>query len=110
MPHYAETILPLPLYGTFTYSIPPTLENTLKIGSRVLVQFGRKKFYTAIVTMLHNDKPEGYEVKEILSVLDEKPLLRHPQLKFWEWISEYYLCSIGDVYKAAVPSGLKIES
>lgn len=110
MPHYAETILPLPLYGTFTYSIPPTLENTLKIGSRVLVQFGRKKFYTAIVTMLHNDKPEGYEVKEILSALDEKPLLRHPQLKFWEWISEYYLCSIGDVYKAAVPSGLKIES
>lgn len=110
MTQYAEVILPLPLYNTYTYAVPPTMDGQVKIGSRVLVQFGRKKYYTAIVRMLHNVAPEGYEVKELMSLLDEGPLLRHPQLKLWEWIAEYYLCPIGDVYKAAVPSGLKIES
>lgn len=106
---YAEVILPLPLYSTFTYSVPESMPQ-LGIGCRVLVPFGRKKYYTAIVTMIHNRKPEGYEVKEILSMLDDGPIVRHPQLKLWEWISKYYLCSEGDVYKAAVPSGLKVES
>ncbi len=110
MPQYAEVILPLPIYNTYTYAVPPMLEGQVKIGCRVLVQFGRKKYYTAIVRMIHNTPPEGYEVKELMSLLDDTPLLRHPQLKLWEWISEYYLCPVGDVYKAAVPSGLKIES
>lgn len=110
MSQYAEVILPLPLYNTYTYAVPPTMEGLVKIGCRVLVQFGRKKYYTALVRMLHNVPPEGYEVKELMSVLDDEPLLRHPQMKLWEWISEYYLCPVGDVYKAAVPSGLKIES
>lgn len=101
--------MPLPLYSTFTYSVPESMPQ-LGIGCRVLVPFGRKKYYTAIVTMIHNRKPEGYEVKEILSMLDDGPIVRHPQLKLWEWISKYYLCSEGDVYKAAVPSGLKVES
>ena len=77
---------------------------------RVLVPFGRKKIYTAIITSLHDMEPKGYDVKEILGTLDEKPILRHPQLEFWQWISDYYLCSMGEVYKAAVPSGLKVES
>lgn len=106
---FAEVILPLPLYSTFTYRVPDNMA-TLRIGCRVLVPFGRKKYYTAIVTMIHGTKPEGYDVKEILTMLDEYPIVRHPQLKLWQWISEYYLCSIGDVYKAAVPSGLKVES
>ena len=106
---FAEVILPLPLYSTFTYSVPDSLNN-LSIGCRVLVPFGRKKFYTAIVAMIHGIKPEGYEVKEIISMLDEYPIVKHPQLKLWDWISKYYLCSTGDVYKAAVPSGLKVES
>ena len=106
---FAEVILPLPLYSTFTYSVPDSLKN-LSIGCRVLVPFGRKKFYTAIVAMIHGIKPEGYEVKEIISMLDEYPIVKHPQLKLWDWISKYYLCSTGDVYKAAVPSGLKVES
>ena len=106
---FAEVILPLPLYSTFTYSVPDSLKN-LSIGCRVLVPFGRKKFYTAIVAMIHSIKPEGYEVKEIISMLDEYPIVKHPQLKLWDWISKYYLCSTGDVYKAAVPSGLKVES
>ncbi len=108
MPHFAEVLLPLALPGTYTYRIPDQI--TLQVGSRVLVPFGRKKIYTAIVVMLHDREPQGYEVKEILSTLDECPIVRHPQLRFWEWMSDYYLCTQGEVFKAAVPSGLKVES
>lgn len=107
---YAEVILPLPLRGTFTYSIPESMAESVSIGHRVIVPFGKHKFYTGIVASFSPIAPREYEVKEILSVLDKKPVLRHPQLRLWEWISEYYLASIGDVYKAAVPTGLKIES
>lgn len=110
MQQYVEVILPLPLYSTFTYRISPSIEGEVKIGSRVLVPFGRKKYYTAIVMMLHNNAPTDYEVKDIQELLDDYPIIKYPQLKFWNWISEYYLCSLGDVYKAAVPAGLKVES
>lgn len=106
---FAEVILPLPLYSTFTYSIPDGMEGVVT-GSRVLVQFGRRKFYTAIVAALHNQPPEGYDVKPISSLLDPTPIVRFPQLKLWQWIADYYLCSPGDVYKAAIPTGLKPES
>lgn len=108
MPQFAEVILPLAVQGTYTYRIPSTME--VGAGWRVLVPFGRKKYYTAIVVMTHDIEPQGYKVKEILAVLDEGPVLRHPQLKFWQWIADYYLCTVGEVYKAAVPSGLKVES
>ena len=108
MPKYAETLLPLAITGTYTYRIPEGMQ--LSIGMRVLVPFGRKKIFTAIVMMLHDQEPKGYEVKEILSTLDDKPIVRHPQLDFWQWIADYYLCTTGEVYKAAVPSGLKVES
>lgn len=107
---FAEVILPLPLYRSFTYRIPEAIAGTIAVGFRVLVPFGRKKFYTGIVESLHNQEPQGYEVKEIISALDTYPILRHPQLKFWQWISDYYLCSTGDVFKAAVPAGMKVES
>lgn len=107
---YAEVILPLPLHSTFTYHIPDTLSDKIKVGHRVIVPFGRKKYYTAIVTSISPIKPDGYEVKDITMSLDGYSIVKHPQLKFWEWISEYYLCSIGDVYKAALPAGLKVES
>ena len=106
---FAEIIVPLPLYGTYTYRIPPEIQGTVQVGSRVLVQFGKKKFYTVLISSLHNETPT-YEVKDIVSVLDPKPLVKYPQLKLWNWISEYYLCSVGEVYKAAVPTGLKPES
>lgn len=106
---YAEIILPLPLYSTFTYIIPESQEDIVQVGSRVLVQFGRKKYYTGIVERIHSTSPD-YDVKEISAVLDRIPIVRYPQLKLWNWISEYYLCSIGEVYKAAVPTGLKPES
>ena len=108
MSQFADVLLPLSIQGTFTYRIPPTMAPV--VGSRVLVPFGRKKFYTAIVVMLHDKAPQGYEVKDLLSVLDPYPIVRHPQLKFWEWIADYYLCTQGEVYKAAIPSGLKVES
>ena len=108
MPKFAETLLPLAIPGTYTYRIPEGMR--LSIGMRVLVPFGRKKIFTAIITSLHDREPRGYDVKEILGTLDDKPILRHPQLEFWQWIADYYLCSMGEVYKAAVPSGLKVES
>ena len=108
MPKFAETLLPLALPGTYTYRIPEGMK--LSIGMRVLVPFGRKKIFTAIVVNQHDLEPKGYEVKEVLGTLDDKPILRHPQLDFWQWIADYYLCSMGEVYKAAVPSGLKVES
>lgn len=107
---YAEVILPLPLNATYTYRIPEDFENNVKIGHRVIVQFGNKKMYTGIVETITPIPPKGYEVKDILTVLDDKPIIRHPQLKLWQWIRDYYLCAIGDVYKAAVPAGLKVES
>ncbi|MBE6315310.1 MAG: primosomal protein N' [Bacteroidales bacterium] len=108
MPKFAETLLPLALPGTYTYRIPEGMR--LSIGMRVLVPFGRKKIFTAIVVTLHDREPAGYDVKEILGTLDDKPILRHQQLDFWQWIADYYLCSMGEVYKAALPTGLKVES
>ncbi len=108
MAEFADVLLPLSIQGTYTYRIPPTL--TPSVGSRVLVPLGRKKIYTAIVVMLHDRRPVGYEVKDIITVLDPYPIVRHPQLKFWDWLAEYYLCTPGEVYKAALPSGLKVES
>lgn len=107
---YAEVILPVPLSSTFTYEVPAEMASTVKPGHRVLVNFGQKKFYTAIVTALTNTKPGDFEVKPITMPLDDKPILRHPQLKLWQWVADYYLCSIGEVMKAALPAALKVES
>jgi len=107
---YADVILPLPLQASFTYEVPDTLLPSLKIGSRVLVQFGRNKLYTGMVESIHAVKPVTFEPKPIEALLDENPVLRHPQLKFWHWIADYYLCSPGEVMKAALPAALKVES
>lgn len=108
--HFADVILPLPLYSSFTYSVPEEFEQDLEVGSRVIVQFGKKKYYTGIVEAIHTNPPSGYDVKPITTLLDAEPILRYPQLNFWKWMSEYYLCSPGEVYKAALPTGLKPES
>ena len=110
MPQFAEVLLPLAIQGSYTYRITPELQSSVAIGSRVLVPFGKKRIYTAIVVMTHDIEPQGYRVKEIISVLDSFPIVKHPQIKFWQWISDYYLCTMGEVYKAAIPSGLKVES
>ncbi len=109
-PRFVDVILPLPLPRYFTYSLPEEMADAVKPGCRVIVPFGKRKYYTAIAVEIHHRAPLDYETKEIASVLDEYPILREPQLKFWEWIASYYLCSVGEVYKAALPSGLKLES
>lgn len=106
---YAEIILPLPIYGTFTYEITGDQQRVVQAGMRVLVQFGNKKYYTGIVHHIHNSQP-AYEVKPVLEIMDDKPVIRYPQPKLWEWIAEYYLCTTGEVMKAALPTGLKPES
>ena len=111
MQQYVDVILPLPLVGSFTYRLPEVCADSVQEGSRVVVQFGVKRYYTAIVTCKHTDKPQGdYEIKEVTEILDATPIVQPMQLKLWQWIADYYMCPIGEVYKAALPSGLKIES
>ena len=105
--NYADVILPVPLAGLFTYSVPEGM--AVGVGMRVLVTFGRSKKYMGIVACLHNNKPEGYEVKPIVQLMDAEPIVTDNQLKLWQWIADYYMSPIGEVYKAALPSGLKAE-
>jgi len=104
---YADVILPVPLRGTFTYTVPQGMAVT--VGMRVLVSFGRSKQYVGIVTRLHDVKPEGYDVKAVMEVMDAEPVVTEAQLRLWFWIADYYLSPIGDVMKAALPAGLKAE-
>ncbi|MGN0037319.1 MAG: primosomal protein N' [Bacteroidaceae bacterium] len=110
MRQFVDVILPLPLARCFTYLLPDHLVGQVQVGCRVVVPFGRKKFYTAIVSNIHYAAPEGYEAKEVSELLDGHPVLLPLQFRFWQWMSDYYLCTEGDVYKAALPSGLKLES
>lgn len=110
MKHYVDVLLPLPLANWYTYSLPESLEGQVQTGSRVIVSFGPKKFYTALVANVHYCPPEGYEIKEVTEVLDTRPVLLPQQFRLWKWMASYYLCTMGDVYKAALPSGMKLES
>lgn len=108
---YADVALPIPFQGLYTYSIPSDLSHTVREGSRVIVQFGKKKFYTAIVFRIYDsDKSSDAIIKEIVSTLEDTPIITLSQIKFWEWVSFYYMCSLGDVYRAALPAALKLES
>ncbi len=107
---FADVILPLPLKQLFTYSIPESLSKDVETGKRVIVQFGSRKIYTAIVSSIHQNAPTEYKTKDIVSILDQKPIVNKQQLKLWQWIADYYMCSVGEVFKAALPSGLKLES
>jgi primosomal protein N' (replication factor Y) len=107
---FVDVVLPLALKGTFTYHVTPDLQDRVDEGKRVIVQFGRRKFYSAIVFKIHTDKPSDYKTKPVESVLDDHPVINAYQFKFWKWIADYYMCSLGEVYKAALPSGLKLES
>ncbi len=107
--HYADVILPLPVEGTYTYALPADFAAAVKVGCRLTVPFGSRKFYSAIVVKLHDVTPP-YKTKEALELLDPEPLVLPVQLKLWRWIADYYLCTVGDVYKAALPAGLKLTS
>lgn len=107
---FAEVILPLPLGGTFTYSIPSLMQDELEVGQRVVVQFGKRKLYTGIVHSIHDHQKPDMEIRALLEIVDPAPVVLKTQLDLWEWVSKYYLCSIGEVMRAALPAGLKLSS
>ncbi|MDR1155134.1 MAG: primosomal protein N' [Bacteroidales bacterium] len=107
---FIDVILPLALPRSFTYSVPDDLTAQVQKGVRVIVPFGARKFYSAIVREIHSRNTAPYTVKEIVSVLDECPVVNDLQIRLWHWIADYYMCTVGEVMKAAIPSGLKLES
>ena len=104
--NYVDVLLPVPLDGLFTYSVPPGMEAGAVCGRRVLVPFGRNKNYVGLVIRPHDGKPE-FAVKDIKLVLDDAPIVTEGQLELWRWLSDYYMCAPGDVLSAALPGGLK---
>ena len=106
---FVDVILPVPLEGTFTYAVPATMQDRAQVGVRVLVPFGKSKTYLAVVIRQHDEEPVGYDVKPIVEVKDDAPVLLPQQLKLWQWLSYYYMSPIGEVYKAALPLGMKAE-
>ena len=106
---YADVVLPLPLEGFFTYSIPESFLQEGLVGCRVVVPFGKTKTYVALVVRIHDTTPKGYKVKPLKQRIDQSPIVNALQLNLWTWISSYYLSAMGDIYKAALPSGLKAE-
>ena len=110
MSFFIQVILPLKLSQTFTYLVSEAEYHYIKIGCRVAVPFGKSKFYTGLVSDLHRNAPTLYEAKEIHQIIDEKPIVTETQIKHWQWISSYYMCSIGEVFKTALPTLLMLES
>lgn len=106
--HYVDVILPLPLEGTFTYSLPEALADKVCLGVRVLVPLGKSKTYTAMAVRVHEDAPE-FKTRDILQVIDADPVMLDRQMRLWQWIATYYMAALGDVFKAALPAGLKAE-
>ena len=107
---FVDVILPVPVPRLYTYRVPRELDEEVGVGKRVIVQFGRSKLYSALIRKIHPFPPQKYEAKYIHSVLDEAPIVTEVQFKFWDWLSEYYMCFPGDVMQAALPSGLKLSS
>jgi primosomal protein N' (replication factor Y) len=107
---FADVIVPLSVANKFTYRVPKDMNELIAVGKRVIVQFGRSKFYTAVVYNIHSDPPKEYTAKYIETILDDEPIVTASQLQLWDWISHYYVCNPGDVMNAALPSGLKLSS
>ncbi|MGM0550585.1 MAG: replication restart helicase PriA [Bacteroidota bacterium] len=107
---YADIVLPLAVPRPYTYHVPEGLAAQVSPGKRVVVQFGKRKYYTGLIWEVHNRKPDYSPVKDLTEVLDEAPVLIPFQQKLWEWIAHYYMACLGDLYKAALPAGLKMES
>ncbi len=109
---YVDVIIPVPLDGTFTYIIDADKAQRCVVGMRVLVPFGPSKTYAGVVTRLHDDAPElsADKLKEVLAVMDDAPIVLPAQFRLWQWIADYYMCTLGDVYVAALPAGLKADS
>lgn len=107
---YVDVLLPLPVEQPFTYRVPEEWAPETEVGKRVIIQFGQKKYYSAVVTAVHAEKPGDYAVKDIQSLLDDTPVVYPENINLWKWIAEYYCCTLGEVMKAALPAALKLES
>jgi primosomal protein N' (replication factor Y) (superfamily II helicase) len=107
---FVQVILPLPLHDVYTYRVPDRWQGQIIPGQRVVVQFGSRKMYAALVVSLSDNAPAGLETKEILEVLDDKPVVLSQNFELWKWMAGYYCCTLGDVFRAALPPGLKLES
>ncbi|WP_461453188.1 replication restart helicase PriA [Mucilaginibacter sp.] len=107
---FVEVILPLAIAKNYTYRVPFELNDSVAIGKRAVVQFGKSKLYTAIIAGIGTKPPEKYEAKYLVELLDDKPVVTHEQLHFWHWIADYYMCNLGEVMNAALPSALKLAS
>ncbi|MCF0064330.1 primosomal protein N' [Dyadobacter chenwenxiniae] len=107
---FADLILPVPIPSLFTYRVPREMSGMIKVGARVIVQFGQKRVITAVVAHIHSNPPSKYQAKYILELLDEEPIVTTRQLELFNWVSDYYLCNIGEVLNIALPAGLKITS
>ncbi|WP_034059360.1 replication restart helicase PriA [Lacinutrix jangbogonensis] len=110
MNHYIDVILAIPLENMFTYSITKAESQFLKVGMRVSVPFGKTKIHTGLVGAIHTNPPLIYDAKEIHQILDEKPIVTSKQLEFWQWIAKYYMCTVGEVMRAALPNAFILES
>ena len=107
---YAEVIIPLALPKNYTWLIPEKFQHLVKPGSRVEVGLGKNKKYAGIIKRFHYDKPEAFEPKDIINILDAEPVIYEQQLQLWEWIAQYYMCSEGEVMAAAMPAHFKLSS
>ncbi len=106
---FADILLPLPLPATYTYRIPQEFENRVDFGQRVVVQFGKNKLYSGLVVAVHTHVPPHSFVKYLIDVIDEYPVITPKQFELWRWIAQYYMCTLGEVMAAALPSGLKLS-
>jgi len=110
MDYFIDVIVPIAVTTTFTYRVSQAEYNFLQQGMRVAVPFGKRLVYTAMVLNKHSQKPQVYEPKDIHTIIDEQPIVTKIQMDFWQWIAQYYMCSLGEVYKAALPSAFLLES
>ncbi|MDP9047273.1 MAG: DEAD/DEAH box helicase, partial [Bacteroidota bacterium] len=109
-PLFVEVILPLAIAKNYTYRVPFEMNSAIMVGKRVVVQFGKSKLYTAIIASISNRPPVKYQAKYVIELLDDKPVVTEWQLQFWQWLAEYYMCNMGEVMNAALPSALKLAS
>jgi primosomal protein N' (replication factor Y) len=107
---FVEVILPLAIAKNYTYRVPFEMNSAIMVGKRVVVQFGKSKLYTAIIAAISNRAPEKYQAKYVIELLDDTPVVSEWQLQFWQWLAEYYMCNMGEVMNAALPSALKLAS
>ena len=108
--YFVDVVLPLHLPQYYTYRVPFEYNNDICVGQRVVVQFGNRKVYSALVRRVHQQPPDYKDVKYILAILDQRPVVTETQLAFWEWIAQYYMCCVGDVMAVALPSAYRLQS